>query len=963
MKISSGNPPIPRILMALVTANSVCAVGWMVILCGMTIDRTRVVGALAVALVSTTRVAAATNDPVAWPPIIAQARPWTWWWWHGSAVDETNLAHELKRFDDAGLGGVQITAIYGTKGAEAREIPYLSPRWLAMMGYTVDEAARLGMGVDMSLGSGWCFGGPTVGDRDANASVVVETFEVLGGQTIAKKLSLRDTQALVAYSTGSKPIDLTGKIRSTGEVDWVAPAGNWTVYAISQRPSGQRVKRAAAGGAGWMLNPAYPQAMRDWLAWFDRAFAGYTGSKPAAVFQDSYEYRTDWSPDFFAQFQKLRGYPLQKELPALFGDLRDEPVARLKYDYRRTLSDVMAEQSEPEWIRWAHRRGLAAIYQAHGTPANWLDLYGDADVPETEMFHNDRSILISKFASSAAHTQGHPLTGAETGTWLKEHFTETLADLKYLADDMFLAGVNHIYYHGACYSPEDAPWPGWLFYASTEMNPRNPIWHDVGALNEYIARCQSILQTGAPDDEVLLYWPVADFWSDPRGLVQPMTVSQTEWFEGQPIGKIAHELWNHGYAFDYVSDAQLLRAKVVDGQIRMPGATYKTILAPPCNYMPWETIQELFALAKDGATVCLAGGPPRKIAGRYNANWERKYKMLLKKYALDDAALLIGGHSHPVGKGRFLCGDPLAALDLAKVAREPVADSGLSFVRRASGHDWNYFIANRTGTDFDGWITFGRPAKSVIMLDPMTGDWGSASLRQTGGLDLPRVRLQLLAGGSLILRASADGQFRGKPWPYWKPSPPPAGTQTLTGDWRVKFIAGGPTLPPDFQTNRLGSWTTWPEAGVQSFAGTAEYDITFDTVAGQGSRLPSAFAGEEKAAFESPNGVGVRFALDLGDVCQSARVSVNGKDYGTLITPPFRVIVDNLKPKDNVLDVEVTSVAANRIRDLDRRGVNWKIFKDINLVDINYAPFNAANWPLRDCGLLGPVTLTPVEGE
>ena len=90
---------------------------------------------------------------------------------------------------------------------------------------------------------------------------------------------------------------------------------------------------------------------------------------------------------------------------------------------------------------------------------------------------------------------------------------------------------------------------------------------------------------------------------------------------------------------------------------------------------------------------------------------------------------------------------------------------------------------------------------------------------------------------------------------------------------------------------------------------------------------------------------------------------VNGKDYGTLITPPFRVVVDNLQPAGNKLEVQVTSVAANRIRDLDRRGVPWKTFRDINIVDINYKPFDAANWPLTDCGLLGPVTLTPVTTE
>lgn len=91
-----------------------------------------------------------------------------------------------------------------------------------------------------------------------------------------------------------------------------------------------------------------------------------------------------------------------------------------------------------------------------------------------------------------------------------------------------------------------------------------------------------------------------------------------------------------------------------------------------------------------------------------------------------------------------------------------------------------------------------------------------------------------------------------------------------------------------------------------------------------------------------------------------ARLKVNGKEYGTLITPPFRVVVDNLKPTGNQLEVEVTSVSANRIRDLDRRGVPWKNFHDINFVNIDYKPFNAADWPLMESGLLGPVTLTAV---
>jgi hypothetical protein len=161
-------------------------------------------------------------------------------------------------------------------------------------------------------------------------------------------------------------------------------------------------------------------------------------------------------------------------------------------------------------------------------------------------------------------------------------------------------------------------------------------------------------------------------------------------------------------------------------------------------------------------------------------------------------------------------------------------------------------------------------------------------------------------------------------------------------------------LPSQLATTNLTSWTAFGDTNAQSFAGTASYSITFDAPGSvsspaAGGTTPDTLKREHQTYF-----------LDLGDVRQSARVKLNGKDYGTLITPPFRVVVDNLKPTGNQLEVEVTSVSANRIRDLDRRGVPWKIFKDINIVNVNYRPFNAADWPLTDSGLLGPVTLTAV---
>jgi hypothetical protein len=672
------------------------------------------------------------------------------------------------------------------------------------------------------------------------------------------------------------------------------------------------------------------------------------------VFQDSYEYRTDWAPDFFAQFEKRRGYPLQTELPALFADtstVRDpaalDHIGRVKYDYRRTVSEILARPSEPAWVDWAHQHGFSTIYQAHGTPGNWLDLYSDADLPETEMFHHDRSILISKFASSAAHTQGRPLVGAETGTWLKEHFTETLADLKYLADDMFLAGVNHIYYHGTCYSPADAPWPGWLFYASTEMNPRNSIWHDVPALNAYIARCQSILQTGKPDNDILLYWPVADFWSQPAGLIQPMAVGKAGWFDQQPIGKIANALWNRGYAFDYVSDAQLLQARAVEGKIQMPGGDYKVILVPECKSMPLETIKQLFALANAGGLVIFEGKLPADVSGLNHLERQRGELEKCKSGLVPiwDENRHPGFAGFKIGGGRIYAASSASgteALNYEKeIVCEPLTTRGLSFIRRSFDGGWNYFVVNRTDENFDGWISLGVPANSFVVLDALTGNAGVASTRLRA-TDKVEVHIQLAAGQSVILRAFAKKAVGGPAWPFWQTN---GQTTKITGNWNVKFVSGGPLLPADVKIDKLASWTTFPAANCQAFAGTARYETRFDV---QNSQLAIRHS---------------QFSLDLGDVRQSARVRLNGKDFGTLIARPFCWVVDNLKPTANLLEVEVTSVAANRIRDLDRRGVNWKYFKDLNLVNEAYRPFNAAQWPLTDCGLLGPLTLTPVRAS
>ena len=871
-------------------------------------------------------------NPDNWPVITREQRPWAYWWWMGSAVDRANITKELQRYRDAGYGGVHIIPIYGAKGWETNYIRYLSPQWMEMLNHTVAEANRLDLGVDMTTGTGWCFGGgPNVTEAEGNANVVVKTFDVAEGKPLAEKVDAKQTHTLMAFSPEGKAVDLTKKIRADGSVDWTAKNGDWKLYAVSQKFSGQKVKRPALGGEGPMLNLLYPDAMKKFLSPFEQAFEKYEGAKPRAQYHDSYEYKSEWSPVFLAEFEKRRGYKLQNELPALFSrDSRNtqpatrdaDRAARVLCDYRETASDIMVEDSLPQWVKWSHDRGFITRNEAHGSPGNLLDLYALADVPETEMFRLDRNKLVSKVASSAAHVAGRKFVSCETGTWLKEHFTETLADMKWLADDLFLSGVNHIFYHGTCYSPDEAGWPGWVFYASYEMNPRNAVWRDARALNDYIARCQSILQSGKPDSDILVYWPIHDFWqrAGSNPLLPHLTVHARGWFEGQPLGKLAEQLWKRGYQFDYASDRQLASAKAVKGEVQVTGGNYRAVVVPVCNVMPLETLEKLSALSKAGVTVIFEDQLPKDVPGWGDLEKRRK-KLAWMRTTLSERARV---------------GEVESLLAKAGIARESMVDhAGLFCIRRLSDTGRSYFIANRSEKAVDGWVPLATEAKSALVMEPLSGKVGVASVQKKG--TATEVRLQLAPGESVIVKTLPSETGNGPAWRYAQTTTSPVDVQAL---WRVEFLSGGPGLPATFSANQLFSWTESADEAAKAFSGTARY------------------AGEFNAPQSVKSATGV---LDLGKVVQSARVRLNGKDYGTLITPPYRVVVDNLKPSGNQIDIEVTSTSANRIRDLDRRGVKWKNFSDINFVNQDYKAFDASNWPVAEAGLLGPVTLTALK--
>jgi len=904
------------------------------------------------------------SEPFGWPVATRVCRPWTYWWWMGNAVDRENMARVLELYREAGMGGMTIVPIYGVKGREDAYLAYLSPEWMTMLEFTVATADRLDLGVDMSTGTGWPFGGPQVGPDEAAAKLDVQVIETAPGEQIDLPAEGPMPQAVVAVSGAGEFVDLTsawarlgsGTGTSRSKTRSLVPVPGF-VYIVRQLPTGQQVKRAAPGGQGNVLDPYSTASLRRYLERFDAAFAGYGAPKPRAQYHDSFEYyHTNWTDDFLAAFRDRRGYDLLPHLPALLDDAPDDTAARITSDYRETVAELLLDYITA-WADWSARLGCETRNQAHGSPGNILDLYAAATIPETEIFgasgfeipglrtdpdfQGDRpSPLMIKFASSAAHVAGKPLIASESCTWLAEHFRESLAQAKPEIDQLFAAGVNHVFYHGIAYSPPDDPWPGWLFYASTHFGPSNTIWRDLPALNAYIARCQSVLQSGAPDNDVLLYFPMYDIWHDAAAgaTLRPLQVHNISgWLACGGLGVVARLFWERGYGFDYVSD-RLLASVTADGEgLRAPGGAYRVLVLPPCRFLPLETLRKVFELARSGATVIALEALPSSAPGY--ADFERRqaeYDRLVGDLAFADTNTP-GVREARLGAGRILVGaDCEALLTAAGVRREVVADAGVRFIRRRHDAGCHYFLTNLGDHTLDGWVPLGVQARSAVLLDPCFVDRAGVAAVRTLPDGGTACYLQLAPGESLVLRTFTEREVAGRAWPYRRVLEDRPAVAPAT-PWRVTFIEGGPDLPPGFETNRLASWTTRGGA-AETFAGTARYETTFE--------LPEDGAAD--------------WLLDFGRVCESARVYVNGAHVGTLFSLPFRLFIGEFaRPGKNSLAVEVTNLAANRIRDMDRRNVAWKKFHDANFVNIRYKPFDASDWPLLDSGLLGPVRLLP----
>ena len=849
-----------------------------------------------------------------WPTVNPEAKPGSRWWWLGSAVDKENLQWNMQEYARHGIGALEITPLYGVQGNDQNNIPYLSDKWMEMLRYTQEQGRQNGIEIDMATGTGWPFGGPWVPLEESACRAVFVEQSFIGDKV--EDMDLRPTEerdrknavfhkAMLFGHNGSVK-DVTDCMKD-GILNWKATKedskllggkdGSKTIVVLYIKYGVMKVKRAAPGGEGLVIDHFDHKAVANYLKHIEDAFERTHTPYPHTFFNDSYEVAdATWTPTLFEEFYKRRGYRLEDHLLAFtHGDVK------LVSDYRETLSDLLLENFTQQWTAWAHSHGAITRNQAHGSPANLIDCYAAVDIPEIEGFglsdfgikglrqdpgktrKNDSDYSMFKYAPSAAHICGKPFTSSETFTWLTEHFRTSLSQFKPDLDLMFCAGVNRMFFHGTCYSPKDDPWPGWKFYASIDMSPTNSIWRDAPEFMKYVERCQSFLQWGQPDNDFLVYLPIRDMWKkNPDKLLMQFSI--------HAMGKLAPEfiqtildIDKAGFDCDYISERLLMGCKVVNGGIETAAGTrYKALIIPGSGDMPEQVKAHIEAMKAQGA--------------------------------------------------RIIYGTDVNAMNAAAKPETMKTKYGLKAIRRKNPTGYHYFIANLTPNDVYEDIIPGVEFKDAMWFDPLTGQ------RYAAYIDGREIQMKMRSGQSMILQTFNHKLSVAEALPVYCDTAAAEMNVELNGPWKLSFIEEAPKVNQTFTLDKVQTWESLSDE-TRVTMGTGVYETTIKL---KKKDLKDATA----------------WKIDLGDVRESARVYINGQYLGCAWSVPYVLDCKNtLKKGKNTIRIEVTNLPANRIADLDRKGVKWRKMEEINVVDINYKKTLYDTWEPMPSGLNSKVKL------
>ncbi len=699
-----------------------------------------------------------------------EARVNTRWWWYGGAVEKREIRRQLEAMRDAGIGGVEIQFLYPLDFDDVsigqRHVDFFSPEFFEVLDFTLSCAKEMDIDVDLTLGSGWPFGGSFVEDTMAPDILVPFSHDVAGpcvfsfdytcvlpGEIERAVLCRVRDGALEAEAAR----DITDSVQPTfietwrwgSRLDVQVPEGPHRIFTFVVQKYKQNVGKPAPNMQGLAIDHCRKDVADFYFRTMGDALIGRLGrGRIHSFFCDSIELGgCNWTSPMLSEFQARRGYDLSPYLPALWGDM-GEVTKPVRYDYFRTFSELTLEGFFENFTAWCASWGVTSRTQAHGIWADILKAYASADIPEGETFGlHDRyavNTVHRRLAVSAALCYDKPIVSNESFTWLRTpRFLETPEMVKRAFDAIVVDGIQMIVNHGFSYSPERAGKPGWNFYASSMLNQNNTWWRFFPELSAYMNRVCSLMQGGPAVSEVMVYIPAGDIWSD-----SPMSELHMALRVEDYVGKeTVNRLQRAGYWFTYVNDEALCdRGTLEDGALKIGKNPYKALLIIGCTRLPVKTAQAITRMDEAGLAVIACGGLPKESCGLVGRN-ENGEVVRRAMTSLKNARIVSAGVD-----GLIAALNEVLEPDLV-VEGEDAQDVGFIH-RRVDGQDI-YFIANISPIARRAALNL-RAIGGLRLYDPMAmRDLAPVSLVNSDGR--MRVEIELEPNQSLVLIAGEEG--------------------------------------------------------------------------------------------------------------------------------------------------------------------------------------------------------------
>ena len=700
------------------------------------------------------------------------------------------------------------------------------------------------------------------------------------------------------------------------------PAGSGdprvALFFISSR-TGQQVKRAAVGAEGFVLDHFSMDAIQNHLKVVaDPLIAACGANAPSSVFSDSLEvYDSDWTPDFLQEFRTRRGYDLIPLLPELVAGTGPKAVD-LRYDWGRTLAELIDEHYLTPLNTWAREHHTHFRSQSYGEPAVTLSSNALVDLPEGEGSQWHGGFSFTRWATSASHLYGRPVTSSETWTWLHSpSFSATPLDMKAEADTFFLQGINQLVGHGWPYSPPSAGDPGWSFYAAAVFNDHNPWWIVMPNVTSYFTRMSYLLRQGKPANDVAVFLPE----EDGQGRFRPGHVSVTDEMRTLLGPDLVPSILDEGYNLDFIDSAAIDHI----------GIKYPVLVLPSVERIPLATYRKIQEYARHGGTVIAVKSLPIRAPGVVESPRDSDaVKQISHDLFAPDAK-----NTRLVPTPRDL-GAAIGTVLKPDVAITP-ATPEVGFIHRKLADADVYFVANTGNQPHAIDVTFRVERPNAEWWDPMSGDVTSAGSAHRLHMDLAPYESRVVVFTNHV-----------EPLPE-NPVAARFDSIDLAHDWKVTFDkTGAKESMTSFQ-----SWTGIDDE--RYYSGTATYERTIqipENVAKAGRVLLDFGVGTPVPRTQLHQaGTRTWYDAPLRDVAQ---VYVNGKLAGSVWHPPYNInVAAFLHPGTNDLKIVVANTAINELA--GRSGPDYRL---LNLrYGERFTPQDMDHLEPQPSGILGPLRL------